>query len=439
MPEKNLNKGKDQSQSKEEEIGRGRNGILSPLSLLLLAVCLIQFVLLAAMTFGRRQFSSSQLPQPVGQATTNATPQEPYFKGHPGPWGNLEYARISLEPPDEFIPEDGHFFGPTRWFFEGYTRTTLGEFFGQCGLPAAQLAELMNPAAWSDTTNGVLVTPSDDMVLGLDEPARERIYSVLANNQANMLYLWPFKSTADNFDAWFGRAGLSQETLALLKKLTYRRGKFLCLSDMFVIYPRISDIGERRRLIKMLARTPTLLMKLQVKPDSDVNELGNYWAKGRRSKDIEALLDSLTKIPGGMTIDIAHLLPPFARKRLYTFPVPFSDPSAPWPDCNWTAMNFFHDPPDDHYYDNDAWQHELSENYTQVFPPTFGDLIVFLRPDGAPIHMAVYIADDVVFTKNGSSNYCPWTLMKWDDLVSDYTLDYTPKFAVFRPKMAAEQ
>jgi hypothetical protein len=409
------------------------------LTLLLLAICLIQFILLAVVTFGQRRFSSSQLPQPARQLATNATPQEPYFKGHPGPWGNLEYARISLEPPDEFIPEDGHSFGPTRWYFEGYTTARLGEFLGRCGLSAPQCAELTNTATWSPKTNGVFVMPSDELVLGLDEPARRQIYTVLANSPVNALYLWPFTSRADNADAWFGQAGLSKPTLALLKKLTYRRGQFLCLSDMSVIYPRIASIEERRRLIKMLARTSTLLMKLQVKPDSDVNELCNYWAKGQRSKDIEALLDSLAKIPGGMTIDVAHLLPPFARKRLYTFPVPFSDPSAPWPDCNWTAMNFFHDPPDDRYYDNDAWQHELRDNYTQVFPPTFGDLIVFYRPDGAPIHMAVYIADDVVFTKNGSSNFCPWTIMKWDDLVANYTLDYTPKFAVFRPKQPAEQ
>jgi hypothetical protein len=263
---------------------------------------------------------------------------------------------------------------------------------------------------------------------------RERIYSVLANNRANMLYLWPFKSTADSFDAWFGHSGLSPETLALLKKLTYHRGRYLCLSDMFVVYPRITAIEERRRLIKILVRTPTLLMKLQVKTDSDVAAVADYWDDGKHDKNILTLLESLTNSPGGMTIDVAHLLPPFARKHLYTFPVPFNDPAAPWPDCTWTAMNFFNDPPDDRYYDNNAWQHELSQNYTQMFPPAFGDLIIFFRPDGMPIHMAVFIADDVVFTKNGISNYCPWTFMKLDDLVADYTLDYTPKFAFFRLK-----
>jgi len=418
--------------------GLGRAWTLSPLTLLLLAVCLVQFVLLAVMGFGHRQHSEASVQQPAGQATTNASSQEPYLNDHPGPWGNLEYARISLEPPDEFIPADANFFGPTHWFFEGYTPATLREFFGRCGLPAAQLAELANPATWSQKPGGVLVTPSDDLVLGLDEPARKQIYSALDKSQVNTLHLWPFKSRTDNFDAWFGQAGLSADTLALLKKLTYSRGAYLCFSDIQVVYPRIAGSEERRRLLKWFARTTTLLMKLQVKPGSDVDALADYWAKGQRSKDIEALLDSLTNTPGGMTIDVAHLLLPLARKLLYTFPVPPTDLSGHWPDCNWTAFNFFRDPPDDRFYDFDVCGNELEQNYDKVKQATFGDLIVFYRPDGYPIHVVVYIADDVVFTKNGNSTFHPWMLMKWDDLISDYTLDYSPSYIIFHPKQQME-
>jgi hypothetical protein len=399
---------------------------------------MIQSVLLVVMASGRRQIPDHLSPQPAKQTDAEADSQDSLFNGHRGPWGDLTCVRITLEPPDEYIPTDGNSFGPTQWFFEGFTPATLADFFSRCGLSESQRAELANPATWSEKTNGILVLPGDELILGLDEPVRERLYSVLATNQENMLYLWPFKSTADSFDAWFGRAGLSPETLALLKKLTYRRGRYLCLSDMFVAYPRVTTNEERRRLIKMLVRTPTLLIKLRVTPDSDVAALADYWDNGRHNKSIVTLLESLTNVPGGITIDVAHMLPPFARKRLYTFPVPFSDPSAPWPDCNWTAMNFFNDPPDNRYYNNTAWQQELSENYTSVFPPVFGDLVIFFRPDGTPMHMAVFIADEFVFTKNGRSNYCPWTFMKLDDLVADYTLDYTPKFAFFRSKTVRE-
>jgi hypothetical protein len=164
-------------------------------------------------------------------------------------------------------------------------------------------------------------------------------------------------------------------------------------------------------------------MKLRVTADTDATALTAYWKGIWRAKDIQPMLESLTEteVPGGVTMDIAQLLPQFARKRLNTYPMP--DPSTPATDCYWTAMNFFRDPPDDRYYNSEVWQSELTTNYTVVTQPAFGDVILFLRPDNLPIHAAVYIADDVVFTKNGGNDRQPWVLMKWDDLLARYPQD----------------
>ncbi len=435
MPENDLDGRKGCGQLKAEGVGRRGASVFFPPFHLVWLVCVAQFILLLVLAFAF--WRSPALPS--GRRGALATPvagsSDLYLEGRPGPWGQLEYARIVLEPSDEFIPTNGQVLGPTRWFFESYTRPALGEFFDRCGLTTAQLTSLKNPAIWQDKPNGIEVAPGDDLILSLGEPARERIYSVLARSRMNLLHLWPFKSRASTVDEWFAQSGLSTRTLALLKQLTYLRNGHLCFSDLYVLYPRIPTDEERRRLIKTLARTPALMVKLQIKPDSDVDELADYWAKGLRSKDIQTLLESLTNFPGGMTIDVTHLLPPFARKRLYTFPVPaMNSPEVGWPDCNWTAMNFFNDPPDDRFYNPDVWGSELEKNYTKVRQATFGDLIVFYRPDGFPIHMAVFIADDIVFTKNGSSSWHPWTLMKWDDLIADYTLDYSPQYIIFHPK-----
>lgn len=40
-----------------------------------------------------------------------------------------------------------------------------------------------------------------------------------------------------------------------------------------------------------------------------------------------------------------------------------------------------------------------------------GDVIGLLDAEGDLFHVAVYIADDLVFTKNGTSPVSPWTLM----------------------------
>ena len=437
MPENDLHRGEDHGPLKAERVGLARWGNSVVSTRLLRTVCVLQFILLLALAVALWRAWAPPFSRPGAAPVADSS--DLYFKGHPGPWGDLEYARIVLEPPDQFIPVDGNFFGPTRWFFEGYNRDTLTEFFGQCGLTASQSTELKNPATWNEKPGGIEVAPGDDLILALPAPAREKIYAVLANSRLNISHLWPFKAPGRSVDEWFGQSHLSPETLALMKKLTYFRGGRLCFSDLPFVYPRVPTNEERRRLIKTLARSSALLVKLQLRPDSDVEALADYWAQGRRNKDIETLLESLTKFPHGMTIDVTHLLPAFARKRLYTFPEPSLDgPTRNWPNCNWTAMNFFRDPPDDRFYNSDVWGNELEQNYTKAKKATFGDLIVFYRSDGLPIHMVVFIADDIVFTKDGSSSLNPWTLMKWDDLIADYTLEDSPTYIIFHPKEPEE-
>ena len=427
MPENDLDEKGNHGQLTATGIGQRSSAFTS--SRLPWMICGVLLVLLIASLW-----HSSRSSRHIGDPDSDA----PYFRGHPGPWGQVEFARIYLEPADAFIPVDAHFFGTTRWFFENYTRETLGAFFGRCGLSAAQHTELMDPAIWTVETNGILVLPRDELVLGLAAPARAQIYSVLAQSRQNILELWPFRARSGTFDDWFEGNGLSPGTIKLLKQLVYTRGPSLCFSDLPIVFPRIATDEERRRLMKTLAHTPALLMKLKINPDSDADALADYWAKGWRSKDIQILLESLKKIPGGTTLDVAHLLTPFARKRLYTYPIPPANRSETMPNCFWTAMNFYNDTPDDRFYDRPTWEHELEQNYTEVSEPTFGDLIFFETVDGLLIHACVYVADDVVFTKNGDSYCHPWILMKWDDLVADYAMNDRLKVRIFRPKFRTE-
>ena len=57
-----------------------------------------------------------------------------------------------------------------------------------------------------------------------------------------------------------------------------------------------------------------------------------------------------------------------------------------------------------------------------------------MRGDNLPIHAAVYIADDVVFTKNGGNDRQPWMLMKWDDLLARYPQNDPIRPVIFHRK-----
>lgn len=398
----------------------------------LIGLCLVQFVLLLALSQLWRRSNSP--PSPVRALQTySSTNREPYFSGHPGPWGELEYARINIEPTEEIAWAEERSFGPTSWFFDGQTRAQVMLLSTNLGLTPNLCAELQEQASWTPEPDGVLVLPSSNLVWTLSADVRARLYSVLARSQRNELQVWPFVYRQGGFDEWFGRSGLSEATIALVKQVVYQRGVALCVADAPALCARIPDPAERHRLIKTLARTSALLMKVRVRPDTDVAALAAYWGQGWHVKEIEPLLASLTRVPASITLDVAHLLPPFARKRLNSFPTPFV-PGQRAPDCYWSAWNFFNDPPDDRYYDDAVWRQELQQNCTLVEQPTFGDLVFLTRPDGVPVHCAVFIADDVVFTKNGANRHQPWKLMKMDDMLARYSTDYPLRVAVFRPK-----
>ncbi len=399
---------------------RKLSGVLAhPWSRVLLGLCVVELVVLIALTVTYRQLLNSN-PKPVRRPAATFDRQAPLFQGKPGPWGELKYVRIMIEPPDEFVPLDERSFDKARWHFVGWQRDRLNRLFDSADLTPEQRVKLLNTNAWNVSSNEIVVTPGERLILELNTRARAKIYSALAEYAENGFQCWAFTWRLGGFDDWFQRSGVSTSVVALVKRLTYVRGQSLCFSDLPEVVAQIPTVAERRRLYKTLTRNSTLVMKLQTYPDSDVDGLVAYWAKGGRAKDLRPLLESLVNVPGGITMDIAQMLPPFARKRLNSYPIPPPDGQASAPDCFWTAFNFFNDPPDDRYNDTAVWLEEMRTNYVTVTTAVFGDLVFLVRPDETPVHSAVYIADDVVYTKNGGDYRQPWILMKWEDLVARY-------------------
>jgi len=401
----------------------------------LLLVCALQFFVLSYFVYQKKSRQPDPArPSGVVSIATRANAPDQYQMGKPGPWGELEHVRINIVSPDDFLPAQASNLPQTEWRFGGYTGEKLAGFFQTCALTPEQKAELLNPAIWSATADMMLLRPGEKLVLGLSPEARSQIYTVLAEIPGNDFQNWPFTFRRDGFDEWFQNSGVSGRNQALIKKLTYQRGQTLCFSDLREVLAQDDDEAQHKLIVRALSRRTGLLVKLRVRPDTKLEELTEYWAKGGRAKDIGALLESLAKVQGGTSVDIAHLLPSFARSRLNTFPKPEGTAGQPQPDCYWTAMNFFKNPPDAPYEDDAVWRKELAANYEQVVTPTFGDLLFLVRPDGVPKHAAVYIADDIVFTKNGGNHRQPWLLMKVDDMLARYPSSQPLSLVVFKLK-----
>jgi hypothetical protein len=384
--------------------------------------------------------SSRGAPSPEGKLSSAAhiAPVLPVATeiGRPGPWGRLEYARILIEPTENFVPQFSTTPRPVRWFFHGYSDSALDELWQKAGLDDTR-RQVLNDPANRERPGGdlVVVRPPEELVLGLSEAARATIYAALAVFQENGPQNDSYRIHESGADQWLDPDLMSPSTLALVRPLLYRRGHYLLFSDQDIVLARISSADERLKFVKNLSRRSALLAQLRVAPGEDTETLARYWGRGRRSKDLEPLLTSLARRPGGGAVDIVHLLPAFARALLYTYPVPSENPDATARDCHWTSLNFYNTTPDDRFLRLDAVRDTILRDY-QPFAgePALGDIVMLVRPDGAGVHSCVYVADGIVFTKNGPSSAVPWLLSRLEDVTEFYALDGPLRPQLYRAK-----
>ena len=154
-------------------------------------------------------------------------------------------------------------------------------------------------------------------------------------------------------------------------------------------------------------------MRLKITDKTDVDALAAYWGRGGRTKDVQPLMEAMAELPGEHSLPVTYLLPGFARRRIYTYPSVSEEPNAANRDCHWTALNFFNEEPDDRLGDRQYAAKVIASDYYVIYSGyQMGDLVLFMTAPGEVIHSAVYLADGVLFTKNGSRPSNPWMLVR---------------------------
>jgi hypothetical protein len=384
------------------------------LFILLLLLLIAPWGLLAALWMAKDLF----LRVEAARISTAAEADGRVTQARPGPWGALKCTVIAIEPPEEAVfvrPEDE---APPRWWFTGFTADKLRELFTAAGFTQEQMASLAARTGVDPATGTPVVSPTPEFVLEMTPAARQAIYRVLAAFPENTPQRFACTLQPKYVEERFERSGVSQAIVADIRRMLYPYGNILLFSDANIVLPRLSDPREKIRFLKMLAQKNSLLVNLQVTAASHVDELTGYWAVGGRSKDIRPLLESLRRTPGGASLDITHLLPRFARERLYTFPYSSGTKVEARRDCHWTSLNFFNSVPDDRYADVAFAVSTIREKYYAISTGAqLGDLALLLTSTDQLVHSAVYVADDIVFTKNGAKAANPWMLMKMEDLM----------------------
>lgn len=362
----------------------------------------------------------------------------PVFRARPGPWGDLDYFTVYLEASIATLKNMDLPTYDTVWKFVGYTDDQVAKLFESVKMPPEVLSELLERKKWRRDGKTVAVYPSREAVLGLPSDARATIYQILGRWEENPFYHEPDVISGNDVRVWLQRAKLPEEVLATIEKTVYQRGKSLVFADQPLVLRMVQTEDERLRIRKALSRTPTLVVKLRLNPDSDVEKIADYWGGYTRTKDVLPFLESISQVPTANMVDIVHLLPTGVRRLLYTFPSTNHGRSGYYPDCHWTSLNFGNFDPLDRLADPTMATAYTLENYARVAAGEtyrLGDVLFFMDGNtGNAIHSCVYLADDIVYTKNGRSPLQPWVLMKLEDVVSFYALFYQPQVACYRRK-----
>lgn len=346
--------------------------------------------------------------------------------GGVGPWGQLEYSRIVIEPPEDFVPSFYIQPQPLRWVFKGMGEGDLEELWRRTGLSTEQ-RESLRVARRHSTPGGIVLEPDTALILSLSPEARATLYAVLAAWGENPAQHDPFRSRRESVDDWFESHALPDEIVALTRRLLYPRNGNMLFSDHDIVLPKLASAAQRVVFVKALSRKSTFLVNLRVAPGADIEALTRYWGRGRRSKDVGPLLRSLAQRPGGGSVDIAHLLPPFARTLLYTYPLPSDNPVDLAHDCHWTSFNFYNERPDDRLAEMAFVERTIQSDYYQTsVEPAFGDVIILVDQHGKGVHSCIYLADDFVFTKNGAAFSVPWLIGRMETVISFYSIGDSP-------------
>ncbi len=336
------------------------------------------------------------------------------------PWGQLEYTTLHLEQPTESFPEVMPDPEPIEWAFENHSSADLENLFTRAGLSPQHKSLLLDKTKWKALTNGWKILPPIEVVRDLPVAARKTIYAVLRQSSINHYLQYPNRFAPDEFDKWLRECGLPPDKQQLIRQVSFRDQDSVYFADGLLLQ-WLCNNEEKKKFAHALSRTPTLLMKLHITPQTDVDALMRYWCRGRRGKAMTGFIEALGHVPNGTSVSISYFLSTFARMRLYTFPDITSNPMAHRKNCFYTALNFFNETPDYRFIDPELVVATLRKDYTVATNNfTLGDVLTLVDSANTIIHMCVYVADDVVYTKNGATPLAPWVLMKRTEMLKNY-------------------
>ena len=399
-------------------------------------ICAFQLLVIGLLVFRPFILPAGRALTAAGHTVSSATYEKAGVGGEVPVWGELTAREMDLQRPEEYLDADLKKDVSLAWNFRGTSLDQVKATLALSGITPEQLDRIMNPQAVSISGSSITIKPDDDLVISLSAEVRSRLYAELSKNPANYYMANPFHVKESSLDRLLSETSLPKDTVSLFKQLNYQRGTLMFFSDLDIVFRHCASENDRRTLLKVATSEPTVLVKVHIRPDTDVDKLLGYWTMvpGVHFKDLRPLVESIRRMPEGGNLSLLYFLPPFARERLYTFPLP-PQPGQAAHDCFWSALNYFNETPDDRLGSIEYVGQYVKQHFYQISKPSMhGDLIFVCDAKDTALHAAIYLADDIVFTKNGVGYMQPWVLMRLPDLLNFYAAAGETHSLVFRNK-----
>lgn len=360
-----------------------------------------------------------------------------------GPWGTLIGVPVVLEPGDTLVSKSVHLEKwpeGLHWQFYADSKEKVAEVLAAAGIPQMTIQKLVSEKYLQvDKSSGRFgIRPPEELFLSLTPEQRSSLYTKLYTVNGQRPLERFFNIAPGGIDTVLRVPHvLPPAQIDRVRKLTWQLGQTNWLADINYILAKAGNDEERFRVIKTVRRQKAVFLHLKIGSHS-ISELSDYWKAEGRNKEILPILESVSQTQGVDTLDVVHLLPPFPRKMIYTYPSQQGEGvGRAQPDCFWTSVSFFAESPPDRYFDSVIHQ-IVVERYVRVSAATakFGDLILIYEKDtGAALHACNYIAGDYVFTKNGINSTRPWVFDTIDSVVKTYLdKDLTVSFFRLKPE-----
>jgi len=388
----------------------------------LFAICSIALIVFVSVWGGKKLFGKT--PGSIGTSC----------ELQPGPWGKITAQPVLIEAPASLLTVNFRL-GDGHWYFRAHTTDEVGAFLREGGLTPQQTARVLSSVQAVPGRGDLLAAaPPEDIVRSLATDVRSHLYDKLAAVPENFAQVEPFRITDLHLDAWLDPQRLPPDLIREVRALMWRRGSGLFFSDYNIVADKISSPALKLALLSQLTHKASVVLTLQVPPGGNVDDLVAYYGVNGRIDKVAPILRALSEAGGG-TIGFSNMLPIFARGRLYRFPDPLPGQDIS-PDCHWTTFNFFNQSaPDDTLNDAVQVSEVLKAKYEPVNgQPRFGDVVLLTLPDSSSIHSATYIADDIVFTKNGPSLAAPYLFSTVQEMLAFYPNSESIRLAYYRLK-----